>query len=148
MPTPADHNPIESQLADLQPGLAGPDSAPEAFLAGVRARRTRTIMTRSAVGVATAGVVAVVAAVTIRPTGPAPDLSPLARDTDSPSPATLDQKSFPVRSGTTLASFRKLYAADESFDDLLDSLPTVPSRPGDPVAFRLGDRDARWAEGL
>lgn len=150
MPTPADHNPIESQLAQLQPGPAGPASAPEAFLAGVRARRTRTIVTRSAVGV---GALGLLAALTLRlpipggAVGPAPDPTPLVRGTGTPSPAA-DPDRTVSGDRTTLASFRELYTADGSIDSLLDGLPAVPNRAGEEGTFRLGDRDARWAEGL
>lgn len=150
MPSPDDHNPIESQLADLRPRLAAP--APEAFLAGVRARRTRTIVTRSALGV---GALGLLAALTIRlaaPSGPGsttgPGPLPLAGGADSPNPAAPDLTHSPPRDRTRLASFRKLYTEDQSIDSLLDGLPTVPGHAGEPGTLRLGDRDARWTEGL
>ncbi|MFG0259529.1 MAG: hypothetical protein ACF8LK_04170 [Phycisphaerales bacterium JB041] len=145
MPTPAEHNPIESRLADLHPGPAGP--VPDAFLSRVRTRRTRTIIARAAAGVAGLGLLALL---TIRPSSPAPGLdpTPIARDPGPSDPAGVDTERATAAGASTLASFRRLYAKDESVDELLDVLPTVPGLAGDPDTYRLGDRDARWAQGL
>ena len=156
MPSPADQTPIESQLAELRPPHTSTLPPSEAFIAGVRANRTRTITTRSAFGVVALGIVLLVTLQIARSGGATgsgadrlrPDPSPLARGTGAPGSVPPDPELDPHSDPTTLASFRTLYARGVSVDHLFDDLPTSPSPTGESLSFRLGDRMPRWAEGL
>lgn len=152
MPRPTDHNPIESQLADLKPrGASTPP--PEAFLTGVVARRRRTRAVRAAVGAA--GVMAALALGVLlmqpTPTRTPEQVIPLAGD-QSPSPAPTGVE--PQRA--TLASFHSLYAdvdrqvslADASLDHVFDDPQSTPASTSDQPPLRLGDRTASFVRDL
>jgi hypothetical protein len=144
MPSPTEHNQLESDLGRLVTEPAG--AAPEVFLGVVRARRRGVRVRR--VSMVALGAIVVVAGLRLMPNQPPqPDGPRIAEEVapdDRPGSAPGAE-----RPGTaTLASLRHLYTQPSGIDDLLADLPSEPQAGLTTQPLRLGDARRLLAEGV
>ncbi len=156
MPTPADHDTVESRLAELRAPHAAA-APPEGFLAHLarkRAARRRLVATRAAVGVLGVTIAAVAIQFATTPRVP-PQLlpAPIGLTDDEPDGTATTRPTTGTQPGAvTLASFRPLYThADHAQESLQTRLAKIFAELSDPPVsntsppLRLGDREAFFA---